>query len=177
MALAVPVPRTFSVSETETAAYMNTIRDGLNFLLAEPLLVVTQTTTQTLTTAVWASLNFDVSIVDTYGMHSNVTNNSRATAIVAGWYVPTGCAVIANNTTGVRGARFAKNGTAIQGTAILSNASSGTSVSSVAAVSFPVFLNVGVYLEIQGFQNSGGNLNTAAGSDLDSSFTVRWYHN
>ena len=175
--LPVPVPRTFTVSETETASYLNTVRDGLDFLLAKPFMAVTQTTTQTLTTAVWGAIGYDVSIVDTYGMHSNVTNNTRATAIVAGWYYPVGCVVIANNTTGVRGARIAKNGTVIQGSAMLSNAAGGTSVSAVQCVSFPVFLNVGDYLELQGYQNSGGNLNTAAGTDLDSSFSVRWYHN
>jgi hypothetical protein len=42
---------------------------------------------------------------------------------------------------------------------------------------FQVQLNVGDYLEVQGFQSSGGSLSTnVAASDVRSSMNVRWVH-
>jgi len=171
----VPSPRTFGVSEIETAGNLNSVRDGLTFLLNPPLVRVNQNTVQTLTTAVWTSINQDATTVDSYGMHSNVTNNSRATAIVAGWYWVSGAVAFAASATGTRGARLAVNGTAIQGTAQFVPPTAAGSLA-IAAVSVPLFLNVGDYVEVQGVQNSGGNLNTLAASDLDSTLALIWAH-
>lgn len=173
--LPVPSPRTFTVSETETASYLNSLRDALNFLVNVPAAYVTQTATQTLTSSSWGVLSFDVTVFDSYGGHSNSVNNSRYTAQVAGWYIVFGCACTAANSTGQRGAAAAKNGTRIQGAAGFIQA---TSALSPAPPSPPtiVFLNVGDYVEINAYQNSGGNLATAASADLDSSMTVVWIH-
>lgn len=175
MVLPVPSPRTFGVSEVEVASYLNSLRDALLFLLNPPLLGVKQNSVQTLTTAVWTSITMDASTVDTYGMHSNVTNNSRATAIVSGWYRPSGCVAFAASATGTRGARFAVNGTAVAGTAQFGPPTAAGSAA-IAAVTFPIFLNAGDYVEIQGVQNSGGNLNTLVASDLDSTLALHFDH-
>ena len=173
--LPVPVPRTFSVSETETGSYMNTIRDALNFLLNPPMFVGYQTSTQSVSNGTWTSMAIDTTVIDSYGGHSNVTNNSRYTAQAAGWYLPVGVAAFTTNATGGRGTRFAKNGTAIQGSASFDMAVS-TNATAAPGNSLAMFLNVGDYLEVQGYQTSGGSLSTVSTSDIDSSFAVYWIH-
>jgi hypothetical protein len=173
--LPVPIPRTASVSEIETGAYGNSVRDALNFLLNPPLLRVNQATIQTLTTAVWTSISQDGSTFDPYGMHSNTTNNTRATAIVSGWYLPSGGVAFAAGATGTRGARFAVNGTAVPGTAQFGPPTASGSLA-IAAISLPVFLSAGDYLEIQGVQNSGANLSTLVATDLDSTLALVRIH-
>jgi hypothetical protein len=173
--LPVPIPRTFSVSEVEVGAYLNSVRDALNFLVNVPAAFVTQSATQNLTSSTFTALTFDQSVFDSYGGHSNVTNNSRYTAQVAGWYIVFGCSCFAANTTGQRGAAVAKNGTRIQGAAGFIQT---TSALSPAPASPPtiVFLAVGDYVEIQAYQNGANPLATASGADLDSSMTVVWIH-
>ena len=173
--LAVPTPRTFTVGETEVGSYLNSLRDALNFLLNVPFAVLTQSATQTVTNATWTALTFDQSTVDSYGGHSNSTNNSRYVAQVAGWYQVSGVAAFATNGTGGRGALVARNGTHMPG--------SGSLVGTVAANpcvapsgTFPVFLNVGDYVEIDGFQSSTASLATTSSTDLSCSMTVIWVH-
>lgn len=173
--LPVPSPRTFGVSEIETAGNLNSLRDAVTFALNPPILSVTQTTVQTLTTGVWTAISMDATVVDSYGMHSNVTNNTRATAIVVGWYLVSGAVAFAASATGTRGARFAVNGSVVQATAQFGPPTAAGSLA-IAAVSKLIFLNVGDYVEIQGVQNSGGNLNTLMATDLDSSLTLDWRH-
>lgn len=173
--LPVPSPRTFTVGETETASYLNSLRDALTFLVNVPAAYVTQSATQNLTSSTWTALSYDQSVFDSYGGHSNSVSNSRYTAQVAGWYMVFGCACFASNTTGQRGAAVAKNGTRIQGAAGFIQT---TSALNPAPPSPPtiVFLNVGDYVEIQAYQNGANPLATASGSDLDSSMTVVWLH-
>lgn len=173
--LPVPVPRTWTVGEVGTGAYENSLRDALNFLLNVPACFVTQTATQSLSSGTWAALGFDVTVFDSYGAHSNSTNNSRMTAQVAGWYMVFGCACTASNATGQRGAAASKNGTRIQGgTGFMQTTS--TLTPTIPSPPSIVFLNVGDYVEIQAYQNSGGGVATAVSSDLDSSMTTVWLH-
>lgn len=173
--LPVPSPRTFTVSEVETGSYLNSLRDALNFLVNVPAAFLTQSAVQSLTSSAWTALTFDQSVFDSYGGHSNVTNNSRYTAQVAGWYIVFGCACVSANATGQRGGAVAKNGTRVQGASALIQT---TSALSPAPASPPciVFLNAGDYVEIQGYQNSGGAINTNSSADLDSSMTAVWIH-
>lgn len=175
MVLPVPSPRTFGVNEVENASYLNSVRDALLFLLNPPILVVKQANAQTLTTGVWTAINQDATTVDSYGMHSNVTNNTRGTAIVSGWYRADGVVAFAASATGTRGARLAVNGTVVQGTAQFGPPTAAGSLA-VAAEGTLLFLNAGDYVELQGVQNSGGNLNTLVASDLDSSLTLDFRH-
>lgn len=173
--LPVPSPRTFTVGETETATYLNSLRDALNFLVNVPAAYVTQTATQTLTSSTWTALSYDVTVFDSYGGHSNSTNNTRYTAQVAGWYMVFGCSSFVANATGQRGAAVSKNGTRVQGASGFIQTTSALPPSPPSPPTI-VFLSVGDYVEIQGYQNSGGNLSTNSSSDLDSSMTVVWLH-
>ncbi len=169
--LPVPSPRTFTVSEVETGAFLNSQRDGLNFLLNKPIALFTQTAAQSIPTGALTAIAFDTTTVDSYGGHSNTTNNTRYTAQVPGWYVPVITGSIVANATGVRYSTLAKNGSQL-------NFLSGPQVANASFVAATtavglVFLNAGDYLEGWTFQNSGGALNT---SPTFCQFMVFWLH-
>lgn len=175
--LPVPIPRTFTVGETETAAFLNTaIRDATTFLLNPPQAVINQGSAVTSCAANnWTSIGFDTTVIDGYGGHSNVTNNSRYTAIVAGVYFVIGVVSFASSSASSRGARIAKNGSLIQGTQELLAPSSAfpTTISSAALL---INLNAGDYVEVQGFPGNI-SLNTQIGADGSTSqLVVDWRH-
>lgn len=177
MTLAPPVEATVAPGATITSALWNAgVRDGVNFLANKPILFVTQTSTQNLTSSAWTALNFDTTVVDSYGGHSNVTNNSRYVGQQPGYYLVGGCSCAAFNSTGQRAAAVAKNGTRVQGSGTLIQATSALSATAP-TLFVPVFLNGSTdYVEIHGYQNSGGTLATASSADLDSSMIVYWLH-
>lgn len=172
----VPVPRNWTVGETATGAFANSLRDDCNFLLNKPRARVTQVTTATtLTTSVWTVIGMDASVIDTYGGHSNSTNNSRYTAIVAGRYRCVGCVAFAGNITNRRQARLMVTGTPVLGSAVSMNALGSAALTAAQITEADVFLNVGDYVEVAGWQDSGGNLNTLIGAtDFGSSLSVTW---
>lgn len=132
-------------------------------------------------TSVWASPNnvnpyntvpFQASSEDNWGGHNNVTNNTRYTIQVAGTYRVSGSIMFATNSTGIRAINVQKNGTALTGIDAFVNAgaSSSTSVMLPAA---NVVCAAGDYLELGGYQNSGGSLNTAT---LGTYMSVEFLH-
>lgn len=175
--LAVPSPRTWSVGEIETGSNFNaSVRDATTFLLNPPICNAIQATFQTVSTGLWTPLTLDSTVVDSYGMHSNSTNNSRATAQVAGWHLVSAASCWVSNATGWRGIRILKNGsTAIagSGTEITANSSG---VTAIATPSVFVYLNVGDYVEGEGYQTSGANLATSVNNDANCALTVIWLH-
>jgi hypothetical protein len=174
---AVPVTRTFVAGEVVLASYFNTNINGpINFLLAPPLLRCRQTTLQTLTNATLTAITFTTEDVDSSGMHSNVTNTSRATAVYPGWYRHGGAVGFAANATGNRLVEIAVNGTSKDGTRT-SSIGFATNAPCIGVRNDPVFLNVNDYAEIFGFQSSGGNLNTAVTAQEQSSFSMQWASN
>jgi hypothetical protein len=174
--LPVPVPRTFGVQEYETAAYLNAVRDALNFLLNPPVCRVYQATTQSCANATNVAITYDASTVDTYGGHSNSTNNSRYVAQVPGWYLPGGViAINATSTTLTTWGYLAKNGS--QATPILfapSPLGGNNRVWFVAAEE--IFLNTGDYVEIYVNQNDGSAKSTVASATQFSTMFIQWEH-
>lgn len=158
----VPSPRNFNVAEFETAAYLNSLRDALNFLLNPPMAVVYQNTVQSIPNNAFTPVTFDLSLTDTYSGHSNSTNNSRYTGQVPGWYDLDGAFSLAANGTGVRDGAWAKNGAAITtpgaGTTVAGNAGW---TATQAMPGLQVFLNgAGDYVELWVIQTAGAALNT-----------------
>lgn len=152
----------------------------IQFLLYPPECIIVQTaTTSTIATGLgWTSVGFaDGAVIDNYTSHSNVTNNTRVTIQVAGWYTVGGAVCYAPNATGVRGARCSKNGTAIQGSAIIVNNVGGVVDTSVdTAAPRDVQCAVGDYIELQTNQTSGANLATAIAADLGTFLQVKFSH-
>lgn len=176
--LPVPVPRTFTVSEVENAAFLNSIRDAITFLANPPRAVVYQTTAQSIGGAgVAVAATFDATQFDEYGGHSNVTNNSRYTAQVAGTYEVAGSYNIAANATGIRLGWWYKNGSPLSGPGYeaLVNAATGGNPTTVVMPVAQVPLAVGDYLEMWVANNSGSSLALGTGQ-LSPVMSMKWVH-
>jgi hypothetical protein len=135
----------------------NAVVGTANRLLHRQAMVrVTKSAAQTLTTSTFTAIAFDGETFDTDTLHDNVTNNSRLTASVTGkWFVEASVGFVAN-TTGQRALRVMKNGTTYYSTAEITAGSSSRPALTITAL---VDLAAGDYVEIIGFQDSGGNLN------------------
>lgn len=177
--LPVPVPASTSAGASIASALWNSqVRDGLGFLLADPVFVGTQTTSQNILSGSWTAVSLNSTQFDSYGGHSNTTNNSRYTAQVAGYYSVSGVVCWAANATNVRAARIHVNGTVVQGTSQMFPTSS-TNVTGVATPMRTIYLNTGDYIELAGYNNSGAaspGLATSVASDLSSALFVIWSH-
>ncbi len=173
----VPASHTFTATVATTSEANSFIRDPINFSLNPPICQLRQTVVQSLTNNTWVSLNFDAEDEDSAAGHSTSSNTSRYTAQYAGWYLCGGVASISFNATGVRGARFAINGTAHNASRALIPAIGATFGDGVAAPGTLLFLNSNDYVELQGFQNSGGSLNTEVAVAAQSAMSVVWVSN
>lgn len=174
---AVPVTRTFVAGEVVTAAHFNTNINGpLLFLLAPPILELRQTVSQNLTTSTATAITFTTEDVDSSGMHSTVSNTSRATAVYPGWYRSSGACEVAANATGDRFSWWSVNGTDNNGS-VGFLAGDATAATPTFARTKSIFLNSGDYLELISFQSSGGTLATTVSTRDQSSFSMLWVSN
>ncbi|MFB7905238.1 hypothetical protein ACFC1T_02250 [Kitasatospora sp. NPDC056076] len=173
--LPVPVPYSWSVGDTFTAAIGNTTRDALLFLISPPAFLGVQTIAQSLPNGTWTALALDTAPLDSYGGHSTTSNTSRYVAPVTGWYTCAGVACISQNGTGPRGARLHVNGAPVQGTGAFIPSGAGVDMA-VPTPTRDVRLNAGDVLEVAAYQNCGNPLNTAVYSDIASALWARWSH-
>lgn len=134
---------------------------------------VRQISAQTIATSGFTALTFTGAgeDFDARLLHDPSTNPSRFTAPVALKLQLTGGIGWASNGTGVRGAMWAKNGTPIDGSQVLFNAITGLATPHpVRTVN--VNMAVGDYVELLGFQSSGGNLDTLAAGQAGASVSI-----
>lgn len=172
--LAPPTPAQVVPGQFVTGALWNAnVYNGLNFLKDRPLFIGQQQIVQSVANGTWGVITLDTEIVDTYGGHSTVSNTSRYTCQVAGWYRVGGRAAFAANGTGSRGARVHLNGNFLIGGAVL--VGSGT-LAGVPEVNHILQLAVGDYVEIAGGQNAGGSLSTLYANESASMMYVIWEH-
>ena len=150
------------------------------YAMNPPRFQVRQTVAQSLANNVWTSLNFDVEDVDDdpshIGGHSTSVNTSRFTAVYPGWYRMGGCSSNDANVTGIRGARWAVNGSALNIGGTVMNATTA-SIVVIPAPADLVFLNVGDYVELQGLQTSGGALNVSILATAQATMNGTWESN
>lgn len=117
---------------------------------------------QSLTDSTLTVLALNSEDYDTTTMHDPVTNNSRITVPTGGdgLYLITGTAHYVSNTTGYRIAELYKNGaTRLQAT-FLGPCPGGQDT--VIPVTSVVVLAAGDYIELRGWQSSGGALNSGS---------------
>jgi hypothetical protein len=176
---AVPVPRTWAAGETITASRLNAnISDVLTFLSSPPIVEMNQTVGQSYSSSSTPSvgLTFTTEVVDSDGMHSTSVNTSRCTAVHPGWYEAAGGVGFAANATGSRGATWAVNGSALNGTFswLPANASG---VAATPARTKKLFLNATDYVELWAAQTSGGSLSTSVAGTEQSSVSLKWVSN
>lgn len=171
--LATEVPGNFLTA----ALWLANVVNALTFALNPPDFMGHQTATQSIANTTWTALTVDAETVDTYGGHSTTTNTSRYVGQVAGYYQVSGVSAWAASSTGGRGAAIALNGTRMIGHAAFAMAAAAATPSAIATPTREVFLNGTTdYVEVQGYQASGGALATTAGVDVTSSLYVRWSH-
>lgn len=174
---AVPATRTWVAGEVVTAAHFNTnIRDVFNFLLTPPILEINQSVSQSIANNTATALTFTSEVIDSSGMHSTVSNTSRATAVYPGYYKFWGGYTIASNATGARLGWGKVNATDVAGTLFELPPVSGFS-SAYAFRTKTVFLNVTDYWEAFVLQNSGGSLSTVVTTTEQPSLGGEWVSN
>lgn len=117
----------------------------------------------------WTSATFDSERWDTDTIHSTSSNTSRLTATTAGKYLIIGHIFFASNSTGQRAVRIRLNGTTIIAQ------QSTSSVHTSRRFSIPVIYDMAAtdYVEIQGFQDSGGALNMVAIANMSPEFSMQ----
>jgi hypothetical protein len=90
------------------------------------------------------------------------TTNSRFTPTVAGYYQITGQVAFTGSSTGYSGSAIYKNGSAVAYGSVCPN---NTSLGGQTTVTSIIYFNGSTdYVELYGWQNSGGSLNTQATS-------------
>lgn len=169
--LPVPAEMTAVVGATLTAAEWNAnVRDAVNFLTALPLFAASQSATQSVPTAAYTAVSLDTETIDSYAGHSNTTNNSRYTAQVAGYYLCVGSLGFGTTTGRIGGYWSSSNGRGGgSATAVFSPASSNGFVS--VTLTQILQLNVGDYVQMNAYQNSG-----AAANIGNVSCEILWVH-
>lgn len=111
--------------------------------------------------AAWTAIPLDAETFDTHGFHDNATNPSRFTvpAGKAGKYRISAQVTWSANATGGRYAGIRKNGLEMAVAAFVPS-----TANTAAVVTDVLDLVVGDYVEMWGWQNSGGSLNVAGGT-------------
>jgi hypothetical protein len=176
--LATPTPYQWQVADIGSASLLNAqLFNGLTYMLGPPVFVGYQATVQSIPNSSWTALSLDATTTDPYGGHSNSTNNSRYTcqAGVAGYYTCCGVYASASNSSGFRAVTLQVNGTHVVGSSVYSPNNGSVEVG-VATPVKDVYLNAGDYIEVAGWQSSGGALNTILDVDLRCGLWVRFSH-
>jgi hypothetical protein len=128
---------------------------------------------QTVSTATFTAVTFQVEDFDTDAFHSTSTNTSRFTIPTGkdGKYLLSGVLAYSANVTGQRNTVVYKNGSVVNyGTA--NQAIDSTVYGSYVPISYVLNLVAGDYVEIFAFQTSGGNLDvTNGGSGVEATAT------
>ena len=160
----VPTQDYWSNGETMTETKLNTVA---NLVIQAPRILVRQGSTTTLSNGSWGTLGFTIEDMKVDMTHSTTSNTERLIAATAGTYLLSGVVTYASSAGGARrGARWRRNGSGGIGPEILvpSPSAANNGVPAVAAPTLMVYLAVGDWVELHGYQDSGGNLSTLAGT-------------
>ena len=120
-----------------------------------------QTTNFSNQNATWEAVDLDAEDWDPFGMHDNVTNNSRVTIAVPGRYLVIVTTTWAANTTGIRGHGIATNGALGFNRLRFDAGSSGSNIFTMQSME-TLELAANDYVEMYAYQSSGGALNVLA---------------
>lgn len=170
----IPVPPTLVAGNVLTAANLNAIGASVNFWGLTPRCYSYQGTTGTTlgTSGTWGVLGFDAEVYDIVmagdtAAHDTVTLNSRVFARTTGKYEFSAGAQFASNATGLRAINVRLNaaGAIGSGTDLAVNYQSPVTgqPTSVGVPTLELAMTAGDYLEVFGYQTSGGSLATQVG--------------
>ena len=122
-----------------------------------------KSSTQSINNATWTVVTFNTEQFDTNNFHDNSSNTSRITIPTGrgGYYLLSGTLTFASNATGARGVQINKNGSQLFNPTFITTVNGFDS-------SYPFSLTIslvgGDYVEVLGYQNSGGALNLQSGT-------------
>jgi len=158
----IPAPATFVAGTAPTDANLNSLRDGINFLLNPPRVLLTNSALQSVPSGVSTVLTFDTETYDTDAMHSTVTNPDRITTVTAGLYTVSLSAPTQFSSAGpARQMRVHQNG------AIFAYAGP------TSTLTLDVPCVAGDYLQFVVYQNSGVALSYGGGGVDSAHFCAR----
>jgi hypothetical protein len=171
----IPVPPTITAGQVLTAAQVNQIIAVPSFWANPPQCYAYNSTATTCATSTYTPLPLQSEVFDVVQSgdspsHDNTTANTRIYFRTAGKYQISGQVNFVVNATGSRqvDVRLNAAGSPAGGTRV--NFSSQVALSGVATSVplpvVPIVAAVGDYIEMFGWQNSGGNLDTLPGSAL-----------
>lgn len=116
---------------------------------------VYNTVAQSIPNNVYTKINFDAEQYDNADHHDNVVNNTRITCKETAKYLIHVQVTFANNPTGIRGVQVRINGSIVEG---IDFRNAVSAFNTVVSFSFVRLLSVNDYIELEVYQNSGGNL-------------------
>lgn len=152
---------------TRCWVYRISSMDGTSFSGAR----VYRSTNQTgLVTATVTEVEWNAETFDTDNYHDNTTNNTRLTVPADGKYLVTATLMYTANATGQRQARIHVNGSEVATNAYPTHQATYTPGVNISSV---LDLSANDYVEIAGYQDSGGNLDliTNSGNTLFATIT------
>jgi hypothetical protein len=172
--VAFSVPTTRATGYVVTAANWNSdVVDNAAWLGRDmPHAHVYRTTAQALTTATLTAILFDAEYYDTGACHSIVSNTTRLTVPSGGGgvYSIAGTITYDSNATGGRAAYIRVNGVDYYGT---TQVPALNGADTMVTTYDEVLLGAADYVELIGWQSSGGNLNAKSATPA-TSFKFRW---
>lgn len=130
---------------------------------------------QTLSNATTTAISWTAESLDTDGFHSTASNQSRFTipSGKAGKYLIQGSIQYNTNSTGIRGVYIHLNGS-ITGGVYCSQFSASSALTTIINFNHIINLSVGDYLEVNGYQSSGGNLDVIGAATTNSVCTLTY---
>lgn len=142
---------------------------------SQPRAAVFNTTAQTIGTAAWTAITFNSEDIDSASMHDTSSNTSRITVPAGGdgWYLVSAIMAFQTSAAGtVRRLRIQKNGATVANYLPEIGYPPSATLQEL-QITGALALVAGDYIELQAFQDSGGNLTTGttAGGN-PSSFIV-----
>lgn len=174
--MAAPPLSSWDVGVNPTSTILNArVRDAVNFLKNRPHAVLRRiTSNQLVSSSTNTPIFWNGEDLDTDGGHSNVTNPSRYTVATAGYYHLSAVVIWGTNGNGYRQIYVAKNGDTTSRYGMTYTFVRGVSGAQICmSTSVVLGLQAGDYIEVWGYQNSGGSLDVAV-SNADSRFEVEW---
>jgi hypothetical protein len=152
-----------------------------DYYLSPPMFRGHQSAAQAVASNTYVAMSLDVTDVDTDNGHSNVTNNTRYTCQVPGWYLAEGYVALVNN-TGAQSILFvmlalnSTGGTPNTVPGLQQRLIKGANSFTAASGSGMLKMAAGDYLEVWTWQDSGSSINTAPNTDLCPALNLLWVH-
>ena len=161
-----PAPHAWVAGDYATSTFLQSLTDGINFLLVAQCAKLSQTTTQSVASGATTTMINMTSVYDTDAMVSG----SGMVVRTAGLYLVEGEVTWVANTTGYRSAGIAVNGTDYKRVVKDTNVSGGVETS--IQVTATLRLAVNDTINLRGIQTSGAALGTTVTTQETTGFSA-----